>query len=186
MIFPADAGIPKEITMNKMIFKTCAAGVIAMGLVLLPLSAKDAGRFPDRKDAGRKDGPRAEHNMPSMPAFNGGFFHSGMMMHGVNLMGTVSAVSTDKQTITLKDADGKENVVHVNPLTKINSFPKEKTAPAAPAEADENAKKADRRPAPVPNTSLALADIKAGDWIAVRKFDTDTKVVEASTVAVAK
>ncbi|MBQ2314679.1 MAG: hypothetical protein II187_07220, partial [Treponema sp.] len=84
------------------------------------------------------------------------------------------------------DADGKETVVHVNPLTKINSFPKEKTAPAAPAEADENAKKSDRRPAPVPNTSLALADIKAGDWIAVRKFDTDTKVVEASTVAVAK
>ena len=120
--------------MNKMIFKTCAAGVIAMGLVLLPLSAKDAGRFPDRKDAGRKDGPRAEHNMPSMPAFNGGFFHSGMMMHGVNLMGTVSAVSTDKQTITLKDADGKETVVHVNPLTKTQT--------------------AARRPSPIPALPL--------------------------------
>lgn len=162
--------------MNKTIFRTCAAGVIVMGLAVLPLSAKEAVRPAERKES-----PRTEREVRALPG--GGMFMRGGMMgaQGADLMGTVSAVSADKQTFTLKDADGKETVVHVNPLTSIRSFPKDKAAAAD--DKDEKKKNAVRK---APDNSLALEDVKPGDWLAVKKFGTDTKVAEASHVIVAK
>ena len=108
---------------------------------------------------------------------NGGK-HGGRMIANPDVMGTVSAVSEKDSTVTIKDADGKETVIHVNPLTRITKI--------LTAEEKEVLKSADttNKATTQKAVSLTIADIKKGDWIAVAKMETETKVLEAKQIAV--
>ena len=78
-----------------------------------------------------------------------------------DLMGTVSAVSQDNKILTVKDADGKETQVHVNPFTRFVTL-------------GDKAKKS------------ALSDVQAGDWVVVSRFKGETKTMEASRIVLAR
>ena len=100
--------------------------------------------------------------------------HGGNGISKADLIGSVSAVNAEKSIVTVKDADGKETQVHVNPFTRI----RERLTP------DGN--KTNRRNLNRDDNILALSDLKAGDYVAVTKFDSETKTIEASKIIVAE
>ena len=77
-----------------------------------------------------------------------------------DFLGTVGTVNTETKVFTVKDSDGKETQVHVNPFTHLRQVGKK--------------------------NEITLSDIKSGDWVAVKKFETETKTLEASRVIVVK
>ena len=85
----------------------------------------------------------------------------GMRLHGASVFGTVTTVSEANGIISVKDADGKEKQIHVNPFTRI--------VKEANGKMDE----------------LKIGDVKAGQWIAVNKFESDTETAEAQDIFVA-
>jgi hypothetical protein len=91
-----------------------------------------------------------------------------------DLLGTVSSVNADKQIITVKDADGKETLVHVNPFTRVVEFS------VRPVDTTP-----EKRP-PEPPKQLKLSDVKTGDYVAVKKMETETKTIEAAKIIIAK
>ena len=93
-------------------------------------------------------------------------------------MGTVTAISEKDSTVTIKDADGKETVIHVNPLTRITKNLTVEEKEALKSDDTTNTTKTQKA------VSLTIADIKKGDWIAVAKMETETKVLEAKQIAV--
>ncbi|MBQ4378233.1 MAG: hypothetical protein II821_03440 [Treponema sp.] len=95
-------------------------------------------------------------------------------------LGTISSVDTEKQLITLKDADGNETKIHVNPFTRTGSFDLPTGNPCQCGNPN-----CTNKSLPAPDT-LKLEELKAGDWIAVKKFDTDTKTVEAAGIIVSR
>ena len=104
--------------------------------------------------------------------------HGGRMIANPDVMGTVSAVSEKDSTVTIKDADGKETVIHVNPLTRITKILTVEEKEALKSDDTTNTTKTQKA------VSLTIADIKKGDWIAVAKMETETKVLEAKQIAV--
>ena len=111
-----------------------------------------------------------------------------------DLLGTVSAVSAENKTISVKDADGKETQVHVNPLTRMNEIPSKAEREKMRAETLENRKNADKK---LPNegekphememkNEIALSDVKVGDWVMVKKIGSGTKTLEAGRISVAR
>lgn len=127
---------------------------------------------------GHPMGPNSERNFDPR---NSDFQNEGHPMHGMHdgmmggfdLLGTVSSVDAGKQLVTIKDADGKETQVHVNPFTRIHEF-------ALP---EEPQPKNNSRPE---INELKLEDLKAGTWVAVKKFKGETKVLEGARILVAK
>ena len=131
----------------------------------------------------------AKSTWSPMPAYTGIFFSN------PDAMGTVSSVSEKDSTVTIKDADGKEITVHINPLTKISKLPstekkeEAKSAEAKSAEESKDAKddvkaKEKTSAARVKRTAPSISDITTGDWVAVKKIKTDTKVLEASQLLI--
>ena len=77
------------------------------------------------------------------------------------------------------DADGNETKVHVNPFTRLVQFekPAERTADTADK----------RRDLPcLEDAGINLKDVKTGNWVAVKKFNTETKTAEAADIVVVK
>ena len=97
-----------------------------------------------------------------------------------DLFGMVSAVSSDNKTLTVKDADGNETQVHVNPFTHVHALPTQEERNAATAH-----KKPDERKFPE-ESALSLSDVKVGDWLMVKKLGGETKTLEAARIIVAK
>ncbi len=98
-------------------------------------------------------------------------------MHGADILGTVTSIDDNKQLITVKDADGNETKVHVNPFTRLVQFekPAERTADTADK----------RRELPcLEDAGINLKDVKTGNWVAVKKFNTETKTIEAGHIIV--
>lgn len=151
--------------MKKMITKTAIVSAVAFALVALPVSARSRTTADTRDD---------NDNRPMMPMMmmQGGAMMGGAPMHdrdgdernglrGASIFGTVVSVSADNGLITLKDADGKERAVHVNPFTHISQMANGKTK------------------------ELTILDVKAGAWIAVNKLNSDTTTAEAAHILVA-
>lgn len=97
------------------------------------------------------------------------------------VMGTISSVNADAQIIVLTDADGKSRKVHINPLTNI--------VRVEPNRAFTNTKKGekknkDERPLPFKIDKLSVNDLKAGHWITVQMFSTDTETIEGWNISV--
>ncbi len=100
-----------------------------------------------------------------------------------DLLGTITSVDTEKQIVTVKDVDGKESQVHVNPFTKIREF----DLTGLKAQADRNKKRKEGSETMRPEINeTKLEDLKEGSWVAVNKFDTGTKILEASKIILAK
>lgn len=170
--------------MKKTVFTTVAVAALVFGLGTS--SAFANGKF--FSDKNRQNCCPQNGRMPEqMEMPNGmGMRHGGMGMARADLFGTVSAVSADKKTLTVKDADGKETQVHVNPFTMLVSLPSAEERKAA----FENRKDGERgkmgeRKLPFENT-LTLADVKVGDWVMVSRLGGETKTLEAGRICVAK
>mgnify|MGYP006916145515 CR=1 FL=1 len=109
--------------------------------------------------------------------------------HGqIDLSGTVSAVNTDSKTLTVTDADGKETQVHVNPLTKMNSFSsgKERKSSASTKEKEPVSSNEERKAAKRGSSRVSLSDVQSGDFVAVKRMGGNTQTVEASRITVVK
>ena len=113
-----------------------------------------------------------QHNQNMMPKMK--FQHGGI--ENAVLLGTVTAINEASSMLTVKDADGKETQVHVNPFTRLHPMPKTPVP-------DEKSEKEKKRPE---FNELKLSDLKNGDWIAVTKMKTETKTIEAARIVVAK
>lgn len=125
----------------------------------------------------------------SLPAFSRGknfhkqHFPCQQPMEKVT-MGTVTDINTDTMIVTIKDADGKNRRIHINPMTHMAKMPKfEKQMEK---HADNNAEnKAEGKERRFPKfEKLSISDLKNGHWISVHKFNADTETIEASFVNV--
>ena len=89
-----------------------------------------------------------------------------------------NSLGGDYQAVNHEYADGKETVIHVNPLTRITKI--------LTAEEKQALKSADTTNTTTTEKAAALtiSDIKKGDWIAVAKMETETKVLEAKQIAI--
>ena len=143
--------------MNKTFGRSVALVCLLVGFAVLPASAASKkGKKLPKDDDNRMPPPM----MMMMHGGMGGEQH-GMRLHGASVFGTVTAVKEADGIITVKDADGKEKQIHVNPLTRIIK--------EANGKMDE----------------LKIGDVKAGQWIAVHKFESDTETAEAQSIFVA-
>ena len=143
--------------MNKTFGKSVALFCLLVGVAVLPASAASKkGKKLPKDDDNRMPPPMMMMQHGAM-----GGEQRGMRLHGASVFGTVTTVSEANGIISVKDADGKEKQIHVNPFTRI--------VKEANGKMDE----------------LKIGDVKAGQWIAVNKFESDTTTVEAQSIFVA-
>jgi len=143
--------------MNKTFGRSLVLSCVLVSFALLPAAAatKKAKASKNADDRLMPPPMMMMHN----PAMGGE--QRGMRLHGASVFGTVTTVSEANGIISVKDADGKEKQIHVNPFTRI--------VKEANGKMDE----------------LKIGDVKAGQWIAVNKFESDTTTVEAQSIFVA-
>ena len=169
--------------MKKSVFTTVAVAALVFGMGTSSAFAKTPSHA---NPFNHPMSPVSERNfMPKNPKANG--MQKGMnhrpnhnVMQKADLIGTVSAVNTDTKTITVKDADGKETQVHINPFTHLNAIPTPEERKAA-----AESKKTGEKKSPSKN-ALTISDVKSGDFVAVKKMDTETKTLEAARIIVTK
>ena len=175
--------------MKKTVITTVAVVTLVFGLGTTAAFAKGNRSWGQNQ----QNCPQQNRNMPpQMGMQNGmgmnpmmgmmgmGMRQGGMKKEKADLFGTVSAVSTDKKILTVKDADGKETQVHVNPFTRLHAFPTAEERKAA----FENRKSGEKK-MPAENT-LTISDVKVGDWVSVTKLGGETKTIEAGRICVVK
>lgn len=103
------------------------------------------------------------------------------------IMGTISSVNADAQIITITDADGKSRKIHINPLTNIGTLNPPKNLPPKDKMPEKKADKKDKMrqlPPPFFFERLEIENLKAGQWVTVQKFNTDTETAEAMNITV--
>ena len=170
--------------MKSTITKSLAAAAILLAVGITPVfakgntNAKNNSNNQQQSQQNQLNQKSAKSDATGRAGKNAGGKHGGKMLSNPDVMGSVTAISEKDSTVTIKDADGKETVIHVNPLTRITKI--------LTAEEKQALKSADTT-----NTSttekaaaLTISDIKKGDWIAVAKMETETKVLEAKQIAV--
>ena len=185
--------------MKSTITKSLAAAAILLAVGITPVFAKGNANAKNNSNnqqqsqqnqlnqkSAKSDmkSNRGQNNLPAnsdatgRAGKNAGGKHGGKMLSNPDVMGTVTAVSEKDSTVTIKDADGKETVIHVNPLTRITKI--------LTAEEKQALKSADTTNTTTTEKAAALtiSDIKKGDWIAVAKMETETKVLEAKQIAI--
>lgn len=121
-----------------------------------------------------------------------------------DLIGTVVSVDEKNSVIVVKDADGKDVKVRLSPFAKIVKVPamnekmpepKEATKDGdkAPKNESKDAPKGDMKGGRPDNDGMccgrgpapaSISDIKAGQWVAVDKFKTQTTTIDAQVVVV--
>ena len=173
--------------------KTNLKKVITLFMMVAMLStavfAKDSeGKGKGKGDEGPKDKKEFECRNEQHPQLK------------ADLIGTVVSVDEKSSIIVVKDADGKDVKVRVSPFTHIVKMPLgpefgEKPADAAmakgepkdaPKDAPKDFKKGEDRPGKnrMPPAPVSISDIKAGSWVAIDKFKTQTQVVDAQEILV--
>ncbi|MCR4822467.1 MAG: hypothetical protein K5873_06295 [Treponema sp.] len=174
--------------MKKTIIKTVAVTTIFIALGSASLFASGMNRNKGNGRMGWNNNEECPCQDFDFRGPNGRMGGEGMMgpgpmgMNKADLVGTVSAVSPDKKTVSVKDADGKERKIHVNPMTRLHQV---QPGSASPAKAD--ATPAERRALRGPkDNSLLLADVKVGDFVMVMKLGGETETIEAGRIAVAR
>ena len=170
--------------MKSTITKSLAAAAILLAVGITPVfakgnaNAKNNSNNQQQSQQNQLNQKSAKSDATGRAGKNAGGKHGGKMLSNPDVMGTVTAVSEKDSTVTIKDADGKETVIHVNPLTRITKI--------LTAEEKQALKSADTTNTTTTEKAAALtiSDIKKGDWIAVAKMETETKVLEAKQIAV--
>ena len=167
--------------MKSTIRKSLAAAAIVLVVGITPVFAKgnnNAKNNSNNQQQNQLNQKSAKSDATARIGKSAGGKHGGKMLSNPDVMGTVTAVSEKDSTVTIKDADGKETVIHVNPLTRITKI--------LTAEEKEALKSANttNNTTTKKEASLTIADIKKGDWIAVAKMETETKVLEAKQIAI--
>ena len=181
--------------MNRKIITTCATAALALALATAPAFAKsqnfsrknaDSAPWEQFQNGNRMNMP-CPMNGPMQFPMNGHmqfpmarpmFPKKDGTLSNPSLLGTISAISDDFTLVTVKNADGNEVKVHINPLTKI----REKVLSADKEDSKDNRDSKNARQKP----TLEPKDMKVGDWVAVKKIDTDTKTLEARSIIVVK
>ena len=168
--------------MKSTITKSLAAAAILLAVGITPVFAK--GNFNTKNNSNNRQQNHMNQNqldqnlLKQKSTKSTGGRHGGKMLSNPDVMGTVTAISEKDSTVTIKDADGKETVIHVNPLTRITKILTVEEKEALKSDNTTNTTKTQKA------VSLTIADIKKGDWIAVAKMETETKVLEAKQIAV--
>ena len=170
--------------MKSTITKSLAAAAILLAVGITPVfakgnaNAKNNSNNQQQSQQNQLNQKSAKSDATGRAGKNAGGKHGGKMLSNPDVMGTVTAISEKDSTVTIKDADGKETVIHVNPLTRITKI--------LTAEEKQALKSADTTNTTTTEKAAALtiSDIKKGDWIAVAKMETETKVLEAKQIAV--
>ena len=170
--------------MKSTITKSLAAAAILLAVGITPVfakgnaNAKNNSNNQQQSQQNQLNQKSAKSDAIGRAGKNAGGKHGGKMLSNPDVMGTVTAVSEKDSTVTIKDADGKETVIHVNPLTRITKI--------LTAEEKQALKSADTTNTTTTEKAAALtiSDIKKGDWIAVAKMETETKVLEAKQIAI--
>ena len=168
--------------MKSTIRKSLAATAIVLAVGITPVFAK--GNFNTKNNSNNRQQNHMNQNqldqnlLKQKSTKSTGGRHGGKMLSNPDVMGTVTAISEKDSTVTIKDADGKETVIHVNPLTRITKNLTVEEKEALKSDDTTNTTKTQKA------VSLTIADIKKGDWIAVAKMETETKVLEAKQIAV--
>ena len=168
--------------MKSTIRKSLATTAIVLAVGITPVFAK--GNFNTKNNSNNRQQNHMNQNqldqnlLKQKSTKSTGGRHGGKMLSNPDVMGTVTAISEKDSTVTIKDADGKETVIHVNPLTRITKILTAEEKEALKSDDTTNTTKTQKA------VSLTIADIKKGDWIAVAKMETETKVLEAKQIAV--
>ena len=170
--------------MKSTITKSLAAAAILLAVGITPVfakgnaNAKNNSNNQQQSQQNQLNQKSAKSDATGRAGKNAGGKHGGKMLSNPDVMGTVTAISEKDSTVTIKDADGKETVIHVNPLTRITKI--------LTAEEKQALKSADTTNTTTTEKAAALtiSDIKKGDWIAVAKMETETKVLEAKQIAI--
>ena len=168
--------------MKSTIRKSLAATAIVLAVGITPVFAK--GKFNTKNNSNNRQQNHMNQNqldqnlLKQKSTKSTGGRHGGKMLSNPDVMGTVTAISEKDSTVTIKNADGKETVIHVNPLTRITKILTVEEKEALKSDDTTNTTKTQKA------VSLTIADIKKGDWIAVAKMETETKVLEAKQIAV--
>ena len=168
--------------MKSTIRKSLATTAIVLAVGITPVFAK--GNFNTKNNSNNRQQNLMNQNQQDQNLLKQkstksiGGRHGGKMLSNPDVMGTVTAISEKDSTVTIKDADGKETVIHVNPLTRITKILTVEEKEALKSDDTTNTTKTQKA------VSLTIADIKKGDWIAVAKMETETKVLEAKQIAV--
>ena len=168
--------------MKSTIRKSLAATAIVLAVGITPVFAK--GNFNTKNNSNNRQQNHMNQNqldqnlLKQKSTKSTGGRHGGKMLSNPDVMGTVTAISEKDSTVTIKDADGKETVIHVNPLTRITKILTVEEKEALKSDDTTNTTKTQKA------VSLTIADIKKGDWIAVAKMETETNVLEAKQIAV--
>ncbi|WP_407425885.1 hypothetical protein [Treponema sp.] len=158
--------------MKKSLFTSVAVAALVFGIGTSTAFAKEAGDLRGNPYGHPMNGVSEKDFEPRLSGPMAG--HGGMGIGGADVFGTVSSISEDKKILTVKDIDGKETEVHVNPFTRINSHNEE-------IEPKDNKK--ERRH---PMEEVKFSDVQKGDYVAVKKMNTETKTLEAAHIIVAK
>ena len=167
--------------MKSTITKSLAAAVILLAVEITPVFAKgntnaiNNSNNQQQSQQNQMNQKSAKFDAIGRAGKNAGGKHGGKMLSNPDVMGTVTAVSEKDSTLTIKDADGKETVIHVNPLTRITKILTAEEKQALKSADTSTTEKA---------SALTISDIKKGDWIAVAKMETETKVLEAKQIAI--
>ena len=170
--------------MKSTITKSLAAMAIVLAVGITPVfakgnsNAKNNSNNQQQSQQNQMNQKSAKSDATGRAGKNAGGKHGGKMLSNPDVMGTVTAISEKDSTVTIKDADGKETVIHVNPLTRITKILTVEEKEALKSDDTTNTTKTQKA------VSLTIADIKKGDWIAVAKMETETKVLEAKQIAV--
>ena len=173
--------------MKSTIRKSLATTAIVLAVGITPVFAK--GNFNAKNNSNNRQQNHMNQNqlnqnqldqnlLKQKSTKSTGGRHGGKMLSNPDVMGTVTAISEKDSTVTIKNADGKETVIHVNPLTRITKILTVEEKEALKSDDTTNTTKTQKA------VSLTIADIKKGDWIAVAKMETETKVLEAKQIAV--
>ena len=168
--------------MKSTIRKLLATTAIVLAVGITPVFAK--GNFNTKNNSNNRQQNHMNQNqldqnlLKQKSTKSTGGRHGGKMLSNPDVMGTVTAISEKDSTVTIKDADGKETVIHVNPLTRITKILTVEEKEALKSDDTTNTTKTQKA------VSLTIADIKKGDWIAVAKMETETKVLEAKQIAI--
>ena len=173
--------------MKSTITKSLVAAAILLAVGITPVfakgnaNAKNNSNNQQQSQQNQLNQKSAKSDATGRAGKNAGGKHGGKILSNPDVMGTVTAVSEKDSTVTIKDADGKETVIHVNPLTKITKI---LTAEEKQALKSADTTNTTNNVTTEKAAALTISDIKKGDWIAVAKMETETKVLEAKQIAI--
>ena len=112
--------------MKSTIRKSLATTAIVLAVGITPVFAK--GNFNTKNNSNNRQQNHMNQNqldqnlLKQKSTKSTGGRHGGKMLSNPDVMGTVTAISEKDSTVTIKNVDGKETVIHVNPLTRITKI----------------------------------------------------------------